>query len=43
MGDGGVFSEKVFGNLKVLVNCVKDQKVKYDYFYMDGFKMDCVV
>ncbi|OWZ65211.1 hypothetical protein AYX15_03273 [Cryptococcus neoformans] len=43
MGDGGALSEKALGNLKALVNCVKDQKVKYDYPYMDGLKMDCAV
>lgn len=43
MGDGGALSEKALDNLKALVNCVKDQKVKYDYPYMDGLKMDCAV
>ncbi|KIR34261.1 hypothetical protein I352_03498 [Cryptococcus deuterogattii MMRL2647] len=43
MGDGGALSEKALGNLKALIDCVKDQKIKYEYPYMDGLKMDCAI
>ncbi|WVQ84570.1 hypothetical protein IAT38_006724 [Cryptococcus sp. DSM 104549] len=43
MGNGGALNEKALNNLKALVDCVKDQQVKYDYPYMDGLKMECAV
>ncbi|WWD19758.1 hypothetical protein CI109_104222 [Kwoniella shandongensis] len=43
MGSGGQLNEKALGNLKVLSDCVNEQRIKYDYPYMDGLKMDCAV
>lgn len=43
MGDGGALSEKALGNLKAMIDCVKDQKIKYEYPYIDGLKMDCAI
>ncbi|WVQ77462.1 hypothetical protein IAR50_007148 [Cryptococcus sp. DSM 104548] len=43
MGNGGQLNEKALKNLKALVDCVEEQRVKYEYPYMDGLKMDCSV
>ncbi|ODN99205.1 hypothetical protein I350_07364 [Cryptococcus amylolentus CBS 6273] len=43
MGNGGQLNEKALKNLKALVDCVEEQKVNYEYPYMDGLKMDCSV
>ena len=40
MGQGGTLQEKAIKNLQSLVECVKDQMVKYEYPYMDGLKME---
>jgi hypothetical protein len=41
MGQGGQLQEKAVKNLRALVECTKDQTVRYEYPYMDGLKMDC--
>ncbi|KAK8853330.1 hypothetical protein IAR55_004034 [Kwoniella newhampshirensis] len=43
MGSGGQLNEKAIGNLRALSDCLTEQRVKYDYPYMDGLKMDCAV
>lgn len=43
MGQGGTLQEKAIKNLQSLVECVKDQMVKYEYPYMDGLKMECSI
>ncbi|WVQ95014.1 hypothetical protein IAU59_002106 [Kwoniella sp. CBS 9459] len=41
MGNGGQLNEKALKNLRALAECLTDQKVRYEYPYMDGLKMEC--
>ncbi|WRT70098.1 uncharacterized protein IL334_007092 [Kwoniella shivajii] len=41
MGNGGQLNEKALQNLKALAECMTEQRVRYEYPYMDGLKMDC--
>jgi hypothetical protein len=43
MGQGGQLQEKAIKNLKALIECTKDQTVRYEYPYMDGLKMECSI
>lgn len=40
MGDGGKLLEKAVRNLQALTETMAEQKVRYEYPYMDGLKMD---
>ncbi|KAK6909059.1 hypothetical protein I203_103070 [Kwoniella mangroviensis CBS 8507] len=41
MGSGGQLNEKAVKNLKALAECMTEQKVRYEYPYMEGLKMEC--
>jgi hypothetical protein len=43
MGQGGQLQEKAVKNIRGLMECVKDQTVRYEYPYMDGLKMECSI
>jgi hypothetical protein len=43
MGQGGQLQEKAVKNLRALIECTKDQTVRYEYPYMDGLKMECSI
>jgi len=43
MGQGGQLQEKAVKNLRALIECAKDQTVRYEYPYMDGLKMECSI
>jgi hypothetical protein len=43
MGQGGLLQEKAVKNLRALIECTKDQTVRYEYPYMDGLKMECSI
>ncbi|WWC91856.1 uncharacterized protein L201_006803 [Kwoniella dendrophila CBS 6074] len=43
MGSGGKLEEKAVKNLKALAECMVEQRVRYEYPYMDGLKMDCAI
>ena len=43
MGEGGKLEEKAVRNLQALTECIRDQKLRYDYPYMDGLKMNCAI
>lgn len=40
MGEGGTLKEKAVRNLQALTDCIAEQKVRYEYPYMDGLKID---
>lgn len=40
MGEGGKLEEKAVKNLQALTECMSEQKLRYEYPYMDGLKMD---
>ncbi|WVW86315.1 hypothetical protein I302_108357 [Kwoniella bestiolae CBS 10118] len=41
MGSGGQLNEKAVKNLKALAECMTEQRLRYEYPYMEGLKMDC--
>ncbi|WVF67427.1 hypothetical protein IAT40_002183 [Kwoniella sp. CBS 6097] len=41
MGNGGQLNDKALKNLRALAECVTEQKVRYEYPYMEGLKMEC--
>ncbi|OCF38545.1 hypothetical protein I317_07679 [Kwoniella heveanensis CBS 569] len=41
MGNGGQLNENALKNLRALAECVTEQKVRYEYPYMEGLKMEC--
>lgn len=41
MGQGGQLQEKAVKNLRALMECARDQTVRYEYPFMDGLKMEC--
>jgi len=41
MGEGGQLDEKAVKNIKALIDCVEQQKLRYEYPFMDDLKMDC--
>lgn len=41
--DGDRLDDKAVKNLKSLIECVKDQSVRYDYPYMDDLRINCAV
>ncbi|WWC64737.1 uncharacterized protein I303_107348 [Kwoniella dejecticola CBS 10117] len=43
MGGGGQLNEKAVKNLKALAECMTEQRVRYEYPYMEGLKMDCAI
>jgi hypothetical protein len=43
MGQGGQLQEKAIKNLRALMECARDQMVRYEYPYMDGLKMECAI
>jgi hypothetical protein len=43
MGQGGQLQEKAVKNIRALMECAKDQTVRYEYPYMDGLKMECSI
>ncbi|WWC72147.1 uncharacterized protein I206_106107 [Kwoniella pini CBS 10737] len=43
MGSGGQLNEKAVKNLKALAECITEQRVRYEYPYMEGLKMDSAI
>lgn len=43
MGQGGQLQEKAIKNLRALMECAKDQTVRYEYPFMDGLKVECAI
>lgn len=41
MGEGGQLDEKAVKNIKALIDCVEQQKLRYEYPFMDDLKMYC--
>jgi hypothetical protein len=43
MGEGGKLEERAVKNLRALSECVSEQRLRYEYPYMEDLKMDCAL
>jgi hypothetical protein len=43
MGEGGKLEDRAVKNLRALSETMSEQKLRYEYPYMEGLKMDCAL